>query len=153
VRKLAVVQARIRDFRGATVAAAPASAEPGIAAGVPTPPGDIRRESWLMEQSPESFTLQLFSGKEANVMDYLRRHALSDRVALYQPPDGVGRLTVTYGVYPTRAEAVQAGKALGARLPDIKPWARPLREIQAIISPVQGAVIPALAPLPPQANQ
>jgi septal ring-binding cell division protein DamX len=120
---------------------------------VATPSGEIRREPWLLEQSPEAYTLQLFSGKEANVMAYLKRHALSDRVALYQPADGVGRLTVTYGIYPTRAEAMQAGQALGAQLPDIKPWVRPLREIQAVLSPAQGAVTPAPDPFPPQANQ
>jgi septal ring-binding cell division protein DamX/type II secretory pathway predicted ATPase ExeA len=151
VRKMAMVQSRIREFRTSNISTAPPTSAHNK--GVPTPPGDIRRESWLLEQSPEVYTLQLFSGKEANVTAYLKRHSLSDQVALYQPTGGIGRLTVTYGIYSTRTEASQAAKDLATRLPDIKPWVRPLREIQAIITPAQGAVTPASAPFPPQANQ
>jgi len=150
VRKVALVQARIREFRGDSIAQAPSTAtnNKGMSA-----PGDLRREPWLLGQSAEAYTLQLFSGKEANVMAYIKRHALSDQVSLYQPPGGAGRLTVTYGIYPTRAEALQVAKELAARLPDIKPWARPLGEIQAVISSAPGAATPAPAPFPPQANQ
>jgi type II secretory pathway predicted ATPase ExeA/septal ring-binding cell division protein DamX len=156
VRKVALVQSRIQEFRAGittTTAPSPAPASQAINNGVAVPSGAIRRESWLLEQSPEAYTLQLVSGKEANVMAYLERHALSDKVALYQPPDGAGRLTVTYGIYPGRAEAVQAAKDLAAQLPDLKPWARSLREIQTVISPGQGVEITAPVLLSPQNNQ
>jgi septal ring-binding cell division protein DamX len=39
---------------------------------------------------------------------------------------------------------MQAAKELAAQLPDIKPWARPLREIQTLISPQ----VPADTPPP-----
>lgn len=153
VRKMALVQARIREFRAAAAASPAIPAIDTINKGVSVPSGEIRREPWLREQSPEAYTLQLFSGKEANVMAYLKRHALGDQVALYSPADGAGRLTVTYGVYPDRAMALQAAQELAARLPDLKPWTRPLREIQLVISPPQGEAVSAPAPVPSQANQ
>ena len=120
---------------------------------MPDAAAEVRREGWLREQSPEAYTLQLFSGKEANVMAYLRRHALGDQVALFAPADAAERLTVAYGLYPTRAAALQAGQELAARLPDLKPWARSLREIQAIISLPQSGAVAAPMPSPPQPNQ
>ncbi|MGE3481985.1 MAG: AAA family ATPase [Gammaproteobacteria bacterium] len=140
VRKLAVVQDRIRAFHAATapaaIPAAPANIK-GMAA-----PGGIPREDWLLGQPPGSYTLQLVSGKEANVMAYIKRHGLQDKVALYQPPDGPGRLTVTYGVYANRVDAVQAAEELATQLPDLEPWIRPLSEVHAVISRGGSAAIP-----------
>lgn len=157
VRKMALVQARIREFRAATAPPAPISEKPVTEntnnKGVPDAAAEVRREDWLREQPPEAYTLQLFSGKEANVMAYLRRHALGDQVALFAPADAAERLTVAYGLYPTRAAALQAGQELAARLPDLKPWARSLREIQAIISLPQSGAVAAPMPSPPQPNQ
>lgn len=111
---------------------------------MPAPGGGIQGEDWLLAQPPEAYTLQLFSGKDANVKAYLKRHGLQDGVALYQPRgDGEGRLTVTYGVYAGRAEATRASAELGARLPDLKPWVRPLRDIQSTISSPRGETTPA----------
>lgn len=150
VRRLAVIQDRIRGFRAAAEPSptAPPSPSPAPVAsdnikGVTTP-GKIRDEGWLLDQPPEAYTLQLFSGKEANVMAYLKRHGLQDQVALYHPRDDAeGRLTVVYGVYTDRAGAAQAGAELAARLPDLKPWLRPLRDIQTIISAPRPLPAPA----------
>ncbi|MBK9131876.1 MAG: AAA family ATPase [Gammaproteobacteria bacterium] len=155
VRRLGVVQDRIRAFRATATpvsAAAPAPASvstptPAPRAdikGMPAPGGGTQGEDWLLAQPPDAYTLQLFTGKEANVKAYLKRHALQDRVALYQPRgDGEGRLTVTYGVYADRAEAARASAELGARLPDLKPWVRPLRDIQSAISGPRAVTAPA----------
>lgn len=141
VRKLGVIQDRIRAFH-ATTAPAPVPAAPANIIGM-TAPGEIPREDWLLGQPPGLYTLQLVSGKEANVMAYIKRHGLQDKVALYQPPDGPGRLTVTYGVYTNRTEATQAAEELATRLPDLKPWIRPLSEVHAVISRSGPAAVPA----------
>lgn len=155
VRRLGVIQDRIRAFYATATpvpAAAPASASvstpspapPADIKGMPAPGSGIQGEDWLLAQPPEAYTLQLFSGKDANVKAYLKRHGLQDGVALYQPRgDGEGRLTVTYGVYAGRAEATRASAELGARLPDLKPWVRPLRDIQSTISSPRGETTPA----------
>jgi septal ring-binding cell division protein DamX len=136
VRRMGVIQARIQEFQAAlqpakAVAAAPInSINKGVAA-----PGEPRHEAWLLEQPPETYTLQLFTGQQANVLAYLKRHALTDKVAVFQPADNSERLTVVYGTYPNASQALQAGKELAAQLPDVKPWARSLREIQAVITP------------------
>ncbi|MCC6207983.1 MAG: AAA family ATPase [Gammaproteobacteria bacterium] len=150
VRRLGVIQGRIRDFGAvaapapAAPAQAPAPVSPANIIGMATPGGGIQGEDWLLAQPPEAYTLQLFSGKEANVKAYLTRHGLQDSVALYHPPsDGEGRLTVTYGVYADRAEGARAGAELAARLPDLKPWLRPLRDIQSTLSGARAAPAPA----------
>ncbi|MCC6303231.1 MAG: AAA family ATPase [Gammaproteobacteria bacterium] len=150
VRRLGVIQDRVRAF-GAAAEPSPAAPPPPSPAPVSpdhikgvAAPGGVPDEAWLRAQPPEAYTLQLFSGKEANVRAYLKRHGLEGRVALYPPPeDAEGRLTVTYGVYADRAEAARAGAELVTRLPDLKPWARPLRDIQALLSDPRAAPAPA----------
>jgi type II secretory pathway predicted ATPase ExeA/septal ring-binding cell division protein DamX len=148
VRRMGMIQARIQEFQStagsAAMAATDEAANNKAAKAVAvaninnkgvTAPGDLRHESWLLEQPPETYTLQLFTGQQANVLAYLKRHALADKVAVFHPADGSERLTVVYGIYPNASQALQAGKELAVQLPDVKPWARSLREIQAIITP------------------
>jgi general secretion pathway protein A len=147
VRRMSVIQARIHEFQAVPKPAGPVASKESVTAhnnkGVTIPNGP-RREAWLLEQPPETYTLQLFTGREANVLDYLKRHALMDKVALFHPADSSARPTVVYGSSPSGPQAMQAAKELAAQLPDIKPWARPLREIQTLISPQ----VPADTPPP-----
>lgn len=140
VRRLSAVQDRIREFRAAE-APPRRAAEEGTGTAAPQ---EIRREPWLRGQSPDAYTLQLFAGKEANVLDYLGRHALKDKVALFQVDvGGDQRLAVAYGIYSSRSEALEAATGVAAQLPGVKPWARSLRDIQSVLSPQPGPDMPA----------
>lgn len=126
------------------VAAEPAvKAPPPEAADTPEPssepaPGPVsgpRDDAWLLAQSPEHYTLQLFASTEERARAFIAQHALEDETALYRSTVGERPLyAVVFGVFPTRQAAGQAGQQPPvATIRGVEPWIRTLRDVQQAI--------------------
>ncbi len=122
----------------AAQADAPAAAPPlpAVTADEERAPSALRRESWLMAQSPQAYTVQLLASDEARILAFIAEHGLQGDAAVFQARAGERPLyALSYGVYPNRAAAEQAlgGETLrGIR--GITPWVRSLKDIQAAIA-------------------
>lgn len=118
-----------------------------------------QERSWVLSQSPEKFTLQLFGSHELeNAKAFIRQHQIGGQ-AKYFVSEHKGKIwySVIYGVYPDRDAAQSAMKTLPASLKAIKPWVRRFDDIQASINVARqptGAVQPkerqSMKPVPDQ---
>ncbi len=98
------------------------------------------RESWILNQSPKSFTLQLLSSKEEHVIkEYLENPALPEPTAHYKASVlGENWYSVVYGVFPTFEAAQRHMRLLPPGLLRYKPWVRTFVDVQrAIKAPVE----------------
>ncbi len=86
----------------------------------------IKREDWVLQQRPDSYTLQIGSvTEEDDLVKFLQQHAVEDNSAYIQVViDGVTRYSAFYGVYATYAEAEQAVAGLPDSLRQVSPWIR-----------------------------
>jgi len=127
-------QAIATDKRSAPEPTAPKQ-ESGVPSPAPVQEGGVRREAWLLKQSPDSYTLQLIGvGNERAVNSFIRRHRLQENAAYYRT-DSNGRpwFPVLYGLYPSRGAAVAARAKLPQELTQQGIWPRSLASIQQAI--------------------
>jgi DamX protein len=87
----------------------PVSSEPATTAqGDAEPP---HRESWLLQQPPTRFTLQLLGSRDqSSIAKYIKRHGLApDQTAYYRGRyRGGDWYVLLYGIYPDKAAALVA---------------------------------------------
>ena len=116
--------------------AAPPSSQP-----VPTPAAEPpHRENWLLQQPPDTFTLQLLGSRDqASIANYIRRHALEpEKTAWYRGRyRGSEWYVLLYGNYPDKAAALAARNTLPGKVQKAKPWPRSLKSVQDSIREVQ----------------
>ncbi len=112
-----------------TVEAKPVPAAP------PVRDAGVYRENWLLNQHPESFTLQLIGvGDAKGVHRFLSSQRLSGDVAYFQTlRNGKPWFIVVTGVYPSRAAAVAARDRLPAKLRKSGAWPRTLGSVHEAI--------------------
>ncbi|TCK17009.1 type II secretion system protein A [Thiogranum longum] len=98
------------------------------------------RENWLLQQSPDAFTLQLLGSRDpSSILDYIKSNSLEpDTAAFYR-----GRYrnadwyVLLYGLYPDKAAALAARSALPDKVQNAKPWPRTLKSVQDSINAAQ----------------
>jgi len=97
-----------------------------------SPGSGIHRETWLLQQDPKSFTLQLMAiREEATIIKFINDHNLQDQAAYFNTyNNNIEWLAVVYGIYPTREEAERASKQLQERIARLRPWIRSLKSVQ-----------------------
>ncbi len=103
-------------------------------------PKEVLRESWILHQPADSYTLQLLSSKnEATINSYLQNQSVPDPSAYYKATVlGEDWYSVIYGVFPTFDEAQKHLRQLPAGVLRYKPWARRFSDVQQLIrAPVE----------------
>ncbi len=129
----------------AAPAAAPAAASASGAAGPvvsvtegadEVPDAPWHGERWLMQQAPSAYTIQLVSvSTEERATAYLREQTQPEQFAAYRlDRDGQVLHVIVFGVYGTREEAQIAAANLPASVGRVRPWVRPLTQVQQAIS-------------------
>lgn len=97
--------------------------------------GDIKREDWVKQQRPDSYTLQLSSVlNEKDILNFIKSNNLEAQAAYIRVViEGTTRYTAIYGVYNTHTEATQAINKLPANLQKDKPWVRNFGVLQKLL--------------------
>jgi septal ring-binding cell division protein DamX len=97
---------------------------------------NIKREDWVMQQPPETYTLQLSSLlKEKDIIRFIEKNQLVENAAYIEVIiKGKTRYNALYGSYPTYAQAKDAVSTLPASLGKNKPWVRNFRILQDLIN-------------------
>ncbi len=125
------------DAQPAVVSSAPEPAETPVQKPEPAfePASGPRDAAWLLAQSPEHFTLQLFASSEERARAFIAQHALEQEAALFQNAGGERPLfAVVFGVFPTRQAAGQAGQRPPVTaIQGVQPWIRTLSDVQTAI--------------------
>ncbi len=95
----------------------------------------LKGKSWLQQQTPGSYTLQLLgTANEQALVDFTRKHGIEERAAYFSTlRNGKHWYTLVYGSYPDPVSARAAIKALPPALRDQQPWIRRMSDIQALI--------------------
>jgi DamX protein len=90
---------------------------------------------WLMRQSPERYTLQLFGTSSLNRMvTYVNRQQdISEFALLTIERDGEPWYIVTYGLFSTPGAARTAAENLPSSVGRVDPWVRRVESVQAHI--------------------
>ncbi len=99
--------------------------------------GVIRRESWILEQNPEHYTLQIMSvSQEMGIAKILEHVAQKGKFAYFKyRKDGKVWYRLAYGVYPDRKSAqAQIARGLPEALGKVEPWIRRLGDVQKEIN-------------------
>jgi TPR repeat protein len=96
----------------------------------------IKREDWVLQQKPDSYTLQIGSvTEEDDLVRFLQGHGIEDNSAYIQVViEGTTRYNAFYGVYATYAEAEQAVAGLPDSLRQISPWIRNFGILQKMLN-------------------
>jgi len=105
---------------------------PAVADTAP-PEHGLKKNAWLLQQSPEAYSLQLAAvGDEAAIQRYITRHGISSQ-AFYVESRRKGHawFSLLYGIYPGRAAANAALRRLPPVLRQAGAWPRPLGVVQA----------------------
>ncbi len=90
-----------------------------------------KRESWLLAQNGNQYTLQLIgSRQESTVLNLIKTHRLGKQASYfrtrYKDDDWY---VLLYGIYPSRDAALAAVRKLPQPLQAQKPWARTLKSV------------------------
>lgn len=98
--------------------------------------GMIRRESWILAQNPEHFTLQIMSfTQELGIAKSLAKIEEKGEFFYFKYiKDGKAWYRLGHGVYPDRAAATAAVKSLPAELGKVEPWIRRMGDLQKEVS-------------------
>jgi len=90
---------------------------------------------WLMRQSPERYTLQLFgtSSLDRMVAYVNRQQDISEFALLTIERDGEPWYVVTYGLFSTPGAARTAAENLPSSVGRVDPWVRKVESVQAHI--------------------
>jgi len=116
--------------------------EPDVATSPPeqAPSDSPHSESWLLQQSPDTFTLQLLGSRDqSSIADYIKHHALaSEETAWYKGHyRGADWYVLLYGIYPDKTTALAARNALPDKVQKASPWPRSLKSVQSSIKQAQ----------------
>lgn len=97
----------------------------------PTPP--VRRESWLLAQNANHYTLQLLgTHNESAILGFISTHQLAGQVAYFRTyHKGKDWYVLLYGIYPSREAALAAVETLPKEARDLNPWARTIASVHA----------------------
>lgn len=95
----------------------------------------IKREDWVLQQRPDSYTLQLSSVlNEQDVLKFIHSNHLETEAAYIKVVvNETTRYTAIYGVYNTYNEAQKAIKKLPGNLQRDKPWVRNFGILQKML--------------------
>jgi len=91
--------------------------------------------SWLLEQSPEAFTIQIVaSPNENNLADFNDKYLAGQLTAYYKKTrDDKQWYVLVHGIYSTRDQAVSAISAMPETIKKNKPYPLQLKYIQEVI--------------------
>lgn len=89
-------------------------------------------DKWLSAQSPDAYTLQLFStNKRSSAENFIKRHGISGNGGYSESlRNGQDWYSIVYGSYPDKNSAQQALKSLPTALKKNRPWIRKFADIQ-----------------------
>lgn len=95
----------------------------------------IKREDWVRQQNPGSYTLQLSSLlKESDIVDFIQKNRITaDSAYIEVVIKGTTRYNALYGNYTTYEEAKRAIELLPGNLNKSKPWIRNFGILQDLI--------------------
>lgn len=95
----------------------------------------LKREDWVLQQSPDSYTLQLSSVlAEKDILKFIHSNHLESEAAYIKViVNDTTRYTAIYGVYSTYIEAQNAIKQLPENLQRDKPWVRNFGILQKML--------------------
>lgn len=121
----------------------PPAPTPAPAAHIATIKADERMHdsAWLLAQSSSAYTLQLLASREQkNISSLLNSSQLDEALAaVYQAQRNQQKLYILlYGVYPDADHAKQAIAELPAAVRKLRPWKRPLSQVQEEIRSTPG---------------
>jgi len=110
---------------------APVSPVPVVESN-PLPDGVFKSASWILQQDPNRFTLQLLSlSTAARAEAFMNRQPDTSDFAWYQMQrDNRTLYVITYGVFSSREAAQSAVAGFSGEMASIKPWIRPLSLVQ-----------------------
>ena len=94
-------------------------------------------EAWLQSQQTNHFTLQLMAMDEAAVRAFAAKNNLDDARYFWTMAGGKDVLAVVLGDFQSREQAVLNSKALGEKIPGLKPWVRTFASVQAALKDFQ----------------
>ncbi len=95
----------------------------------------IKRENWVRQQNPGSYTLQLSSLlREKDIVDFIQKNRIAaDSAYIEVVIKGTTRYNALYGNFTTYEEAKRAIDALPGNLNKGKPWIRNFGILQDLI--------------------
>ncbi|MEE4281161.1 MAG: AAA family ATPase [Pseudomonadales bacterium] len=110
---------------------APVSAIPVVESSA-LPDGAFKSASWILQQDPNRFTLQLLSlSTAARAEAFMNRQTDTSDFAWYQMQrDNRTLYVIIYGVFSSREAAQSAVAGFSGEMASIKPWVRPLSLVQ-----------------------
>ncbi|MDH5572101.1 MAG: SPOR domain-containing protein [Gammaproteobacteria bacterium] len=133
-----LIPASSAAVKSATIKSAPVKPVPVKPAAIikTTPPlthNLAENSSWLWNQDPSHFTLQLMNGQnEKGIRDFIIQHNLKGKAVYYRSQrEGQTYYIVLYGNYADRDAARKSIDSLPPALQRIKPWARSFSSIHA----------------------
>ncbi len=96
----------------------------------------VKRESWLRDQSPDYYTIQIGSVlNEDDLVSYLKRHNIENNYAYIQVDiNGTTRYNAFYGIFGTYQDAQSAVNELPGEIQRSSPWIRNIRILQDMIN-------------------
>lgn len=103
-----------------------------IPATPPTPSGMTANELFLMDQSPDTYTLQIIAASRKDALiKYISAQANKNELYLYQGlREGKAWFVVVTGIFTSRQEAQAAIQGLPSDQRKGGPWPRQLKDIQ-----------------------
>ncbi|XOV84092.1 MAG: AAA family ATPase [bacterium] len=99
------------------------------------PEGTFKSASWILQQDPNRFTLQLLSLSTAERAEaFMNRQRDTSDFAWYQMQrDNRTLYVIVYGVFSSREAAQAAIASFTGEMASIKPWVRPLSLVQETV--------------------
>jgi DamX protein len=104
------------------------------AAGEETAPKRVYRETWLLQQNPAFYTIQIIGVRNEKELWKFIENTLPPHqipIAYYQTKfKGSPWYPLLYGIYPTRKQALSAIQNLPKDIQKLSPWMRKLSAVQ-----------------------
>lgn len=104
------------------------------AAGEETVPKRVYRETWLLQQNPAFYTIQIIGVRNEKELWKFIENTLPPHqipIAYYQTKfKGSPWYPLLYGIYPTRKQALSAIQNLPKDIQKLSPWMRKLSAVQ-----------------------
>ena len=100
----------------------------------------IKDATWLLQQNPEHYTLQLVTGHQQTTIDkFIAKYQLKPQQLCYffSTRNEKHWHNLIFGIYPNRKTANSAIQQLPSQLASVKPWIRQIRSIQSEINQSQ----------------
>jgi len=92
----------------------------------------LKRESWILRQRPNAYTIQLLGvADKASLVQFVRTHGLEGNIAYFYKKHKRGDwYSLIYGLYPDKTRALREARLLPERLQKAGPWVRNFGSIQ-----------------------